>query len=94
MMQRAALFLIRMYRRYISPLKPASCRFTPTCSAYALQAVERFGALRGGLLALRRVLRCHPYNPGGFDPVPLTYPGLFCRGPDAPRRLCRKRKTA
>ncbi len=64
------LFLIEIYRRVISPLKPPSCRFYPTCSAYALEAIRKHGALKGGYLAVRRVLRCHPLNPGGFDPVP------------------------
>jgi putative membrane protein insertion efficiency factor len=59
------------YRRFISPLKPVpSCRFHPTCSAYAVEAVHRHGVLRGTLLATWRVLRCHPFHPGGFDPVP------------------------
>ncbi len=66
------LILIRGYRFFISPLFPPHCRFQPTCSAYALEAVERFGPLIGTGLALRRVLRCHPYHPGGYDPVPTT----------------------
>jgi conserved hypothetical protein YidD len=61
---------IVFYRRFISPLKPPTCRFHPTCSAYALEAIETHGALRGGWLAVRRILRCHPFHPGGFDPVP------------------------
>jgi uncharacterized protein len=64
------LFLISVYRKYLSPLKPPSCRFYPTCSEYALEAIEKYGALKGLYLAVRRVLRCHPLNPGGFDPVP------------------------
>ena len=64
------LLLIRGYRRFISPLFLPSCRFQPTCSQYALQAVERFGALRGGWLTVKRLLRCHPFHPGGYDPVP------------------------
>lgn len=62
--------LIRGYRRFISPLFPPSCRFQPTCSQYALEAVERFGVFQGSWLALRRILRCHPFNRGGYDPVP------------------------
>jgi len=64
------LFLISVYRKYLSPLKPPSCRFYPTCSEYALEAIEKYGALKGLYLAVRRVIRCHPLNPGGFDPVP------------------------
>ncbi|PIG91462.1 membrane protein insertion efficiency factor YidD [Gloeocapsopsis sp. IPPAS B-1203] len=69
-MKRLILFLIRGYRILISPLFPPTCRFHPTCSQYAMEAVERFGAWRGGILAVRRVLRCHPWHPGGYDPVP------------------------
>jgi hypothetical protein len=64
------MFLIRGYRWLISPLFPPVCRYQPTCSQYALEAVERFGPLRGSWLAIRRVLRCHPFHPGGYDPVP------------------------
>jgi putative membrane protein insertion efficiency factor len=67
---RALMGLIRGYKRAISPLLPRSCRFYPTCSSYALTSVERFGALRGGWLAARRIARCNPWNPGGVDPVP------------------------
>lgn len=69
-MRALLLFLIRGYQYLISPLFPPSCRFTPSCSAYAREAVERHGALKGGWLALRRLLRCHPWHPGGPDPVP------------------------
>ena len=61
---------LRGYQLVISPLLPPSCRFTPSCSQYALEAVNRYGALRGIWLAARRLARCHPFNPGGFDPVP------------------------
>lgn len=65
-----ALAPIRFYRAAISPLMPPICRFHPSCSVYAITAIERHGVLRGYLLAVRRVLRCHPFHPGGFDPVP------------------------
>ena len=67
---RALIGLICFYRANLSPLHPACCRFTPTCSQYALEAVKKYGALRGGALALRRILRCHPFHKGGYDPVP------------------------
>lgn len=63
------LGMIRFYRIFLSPLKPPSCRFVPTCSQYAFEAIERFGAVRGTYLAVRRILRCHPFHPGGYDPV-------------------------
>lgn len=62
--------LIRFYQRRISPLAGASCRFHPTCSQYTLEAVEKYGAARGSWLGARRILRCHPFHPGGYDPVP------------------------
>lgn len=64
------LFLIKMYRLILSPLLPPQCRFTPSCSEYALQAVEHHGAIRGLYLSARRVLKCHPFHAGGYDPVP------------------------
>ncbi len=67
--ERAGVALIRGYRRFISPMLPPSCRFTPSCSLYALQAIEKYGLLRGGFMGARRVLRCHPFSEGGFDPV-------------------------
>ena len=72
-MKRVLLALIRFYRRSISPLRPPCCRFIPTCSAYALGAVEKYSALKGGWLALRRLLRCHPFHRQKsiqYDPVP------------------------
>ncbi|MFD3258691.1 membrane protein insertion efficiency factor YidD [Paenibacillus lentus] len=61
---------IIFYRKFISPLKPPTCRFYPTCSAYALEAIEVHGAVKGSWLAAKRISRCHPFHPGGLDPVP------------------------
>ena len=70
-MKKFLLILIRFYQRNISPAFPARCRFRPTCSAYALEAIEKYGAARGGFLALRRILKCHPFYQGDiYDPVP------------------------
>lgn len=70
-MKKLLLSLIRFYRRAISPLFPPCCRFIPTCSQYAIQAIEKYGALKGGWLALKRFLRCHPFHKGKmYDPVP------------------------
>lgn len=64
------LLLIRFYRGFLSPLKPPSCRYIPTCSEYAMIAVEKYGAAKGSFLAIKRILRCHPFHKGGYDPVP------------------------
>lgn len=69
-MRRIAVAAIRGYQILVSPLFPAVCRFRPTCSSYAITSIERYGIIRGGWLALRRIGRCHPWNPGGYDPVP------------------------
>ena len=69
-MKKFLLACIRFYRKRVSPATPPACRYTPTCSEYAYEAIEKYGAARGGLLAARRVLRCHPFRPGGHDPVP------------------------
>jgi putative membrane protein insertion efficiency factor len=68
--QKVLLLLIRFYQYAVSPLFPPSCRYVPTCSAYAYEAIQRHGVLQGTALALKRVLRCHPFRPGGYDPVP------------------------
>lgn len=64
------LIPIRLYRWFVSPLLGANCRYQPTCSAYALEAIEKHGALRGGILSARRIWRCHPWGAAGYDPVP------------------------
>lgn len=73
-MKQILLVGVRFYRRFISPLKPPTCRFYPTCSCYALEALERHGALWGTYLTLRRLLKCHPFHPGGIDYVPTQRP--------------------
>ena len=69
MFKKVGVALIRVYRRVISPMLPRSCRFTPSCSLYTLQAIERYGLLRGSFMGARRLLRCHPFSEGGYDPV-------------------------
>lgn len=70
MLKKVFLAVIRFYQVIISPLKPPACRFYPTCSQYGMEAVQRFGALKGGWLTIKRILKCHPFHPGGLDPVP------------------------
>ena len=65
--------LIRFYQKFVSPLKPPSCRFYPTCSQYGLEAIQRFGAIKGCYLTIKRILKCHPFHPGGYDPVPTEW---------------------
>lgn len=67
---RAGLSLIRFYQRKISPMTPAACRYRPTCSQYTLEAIQKYGIVRGGWMGTRRISRCHPFHPGGYDPVP------------------------
>jgi putative membrane protein insertion efficiency factor len=69
-LKRVLIALVKFYRVAISPCRPPCCRYIPTCSQYALEALEKYGALKGGYLALRRILRCNPFHPGGYDPVP------------------------
>jgi len=69
-MRALALVPLRFYKRFLSPLLPPMCRFDPTCSIYMMQAIEKHGTLRGVWLGMRRLSRCHPFNPGGWDPVP------------------------
>lgn len=69
-MKAGALGIIRLYQRYVSPITPPSCRFDPTCSHYGYQAIERYGVVRGLWLTVRRLVRCQPFHPGGYDPVP------------------------
>ena len=69
-MRGALILVIRGYQLWISPLLPAACRYYPTCSVYAVEAIEKYGAASGSWLALRRIARCHPFRPGGYDPVP------------------------
>lgn len=68
-MRAVAILLIRFYRKAISPLFGPTCRFRPTCSEYAIQAYEKYGFFKGSYLAVRRILRCHPFHPGGYDPL-------------------------
>ncbi len=70
LLKKLALFAIRFYQRAISPALPPSCRFYPTCSEYTYQAIEKYGLIKGGWLGIKRLSRCHPWNPGGYDPVP------------------------
>ena len=69
MFKETGISLIKAYRRFVSPMLPPTCRFTPSCSLYTLQAVEKYGLIRGSFMGARRVLRCHPFSKGGFDPV-------------------------
>jgi putative membrane protein insertion efficiency factor len=69
-MKKILIFLIRLYKMAISPYLPSSCRYYPTCSQYTMEAVQKYGAGKGMLLGVRRILRCHPFHPGGYDPVP------------------------
>jgi putative membrane protein insertion efficiency factor len=69
-MKPIALFALRLYKRFLSPLLPTACRFEPTCSVYMYHAIDRYGVLKGGWMGLKRIARCQPFHPGGYDPVP------------------------
>lgn len=69
-MKHVLIFFVRAYQVGLSPLLPATCRYYPSCSAYAVEALDKHGALRGGWLAVKRIMRCHPFRAGGYDPVP------------------------
>jgi len=71
-MRTALLSLFRFYQKFISPMFPPSCRFNPTCSNYGIEAIREHGALKGAWLTVKRILKCHPLHPGGYDPVPLN----------------------
>ncbi|MDD2212007.1 MAG: membrane protein insertion efficiency factor YidD [Clostridia bacterium] len=68
-MKKAVLFLLKIYQKYISPWKGATCRFYPSCSQYTVEAVERYGVFQGCFLGIKRISKCHPWHPGGYDPV-------------------------
>lgn len=78
-MSRILINIISFYKKHISPLKTASCRFYPTCSEYAIEAIQKYGCFKGIFLTIKRLLRCHPYNPGGYDPVPDSLDKLLFR---------------
>lgn len=69
-MKTVVLASIRFYKRFLSPALPSACRFEPTCSVYAYQAIEKYGVIKGGWMGAKRIARCHPFHPGGYDPVP------------------------
>ena len=81
-MRTLAIFLIRLYQWTVSPLLGSNCRFHPSCSQYALEAIGRFGVLRGVWLAVKRIGRCHPWHPGGYDPVPAHGPNRIAHRHD------------
>lgn len=93
-MKSLAFRLLRLYKRWISPAFPPSCRYVPTCSEYAMEAVERYGALRGGMMATWRLLRCHPLAKGGLDPVVRDFRQRSQQESEALDDECNSRKAA
>ena len=69
-LKRILITVIKWYKYFLSPLLPSACRYAPTCSEYTMQAIEKYGVMRGAALSFKRIIRCHPFHPGGFDPVP------------------------
>ena len=72
-MKKVLIHIIKIYRKYISPMKSTKCPYFPSCSEYGLEAIEKYGAFRGSLMAIWRILRCNPFSKGGYDPVPMRY---------------------
>jgi len=68
-MKKILILMVRGYQKFVSPLFPATCRFYPTCSAYFIQALEKYGACKGTIIGIKRILKCHPFHPGGYDPL-------------------------
>lgn len=68
-MKKLVIILIKFYQRFVSPIKPRTCRYYPTCSQYSLMAIQKYGLLKGGVKSIRRIIRCNPFNPGGYDPL-------------------------
>jgi uncharacterized protein len=81
MLQKVFISIIRFYQTVVSPLKPPTCRFYPTCSHYGLEAIKRFGPIKGGWLTIKRIGKCHPLHPGGIDPVPEELSGKLKKAP-------------
>jgi len=100
MIRAGVLAVIRGYQKYLSPLKPPMCRYLPTCSSYAREAITRYGTVRGGWLATKRICRCHPWGGHGYDPVPESdtrsshAPGNIAPGSHAPGNIAPTEKTA
>ncbi|WP_428911250.1 membrane protein insertion efficiency factor YidD [Niallia sp. Krafla_26] len=84
MFKSISIGIIRFYQKFISPLKPPTCRFYPTCSHYGLESIKRFGAIKGGYLTIVRILKCNPLHPGGIDEVPDQWPGIISKHNDRP----------